>query len=373
MRIAIDARELTGKPTGVGRYLSSVLSAWSRLPDARAHEFVLCLPEPAPNPCPPSLPVSMATAPGRGTLWQQLTLPRLLHSIRADVVYAPAYSGPIVSGVPMVLSMFDVSFAAHPEWFSRREGLQRRLAGRLSARRAARVLTSSEFSKREIVRHLGVDPAVVDVIYPGVTALGTVDADRWAGRVTFDRDPSADPVVLYAGSIFNRRHVADLIEGFSLYAGRSARWPRPRLELVGENRTMPHEDIEGMIARSPVRDLIQARSYVTDAQLSRLYREASAFVFCSEYEGFGMTPLEALAVGIPIIVLDTEVAREVYGAAAHYVSHADPASIATAIERVLFDPVERARILEAAPAVLARYSWQECGRRTLQALLASAA
>jgi len=371
MRIAIDARELIGKPTGVGRYLSSLLGAWGRLADAAAHEFVLCVPEADPALSSRSLPVSVATAPGQGTLWQQITLPRLLHSIHADVVFAPAYSGPIVSKVPMVLSMFDVSFAAHPEWFSRREGLQRRLVGRFSAQRAVRVLTSSDFSKREIVRHFHVDPGTVEVIYPGVTTLGAVQPlTRWNGLHTATQPLAADPVVMYAGSIFNRRHVPELIAGFSAFASRS---PRGRLEIVGENRTTPFVDVESLIAQSPARDRIHARSYVTDPQLSALYRTASAFVFCSDYEGFGMTPLEALAAGIPIVVLDTDVAREVYGPAAHYVSRPDPESIAAALEQVLFNERERARILAAAPDVLARYSWQECGRRTLQALLDSAA
>jgi alpha-1,3-rhamnosyl/mannosyltransferase len=84
-----------------------------------------------------------------------------------------------------------------------------------------------------------------------------------------------------------------------------------------------------------------------------------------------MTPLEALASGVPIVVLDTEVSREIYGPAAIYVPSAEPALIEAALEAALFDAAERARILEAAPQVLARYSWQECGQRTLKALLAA--
>jgi glycosyltransferase involved in cell wall biosynthesis len=185
-----------------------------------------------------------------------------------------------------------------------------------------------------------------------------------------ERPTPDSPVVLYAGSLFNRRHIPELLDGFALLAGRHA---NARLELVGENRTLPFIDIDALIAGSAARHQIQARSYVKDAVLSALYREASAFIFCSDYEGFGMTPLEALAAGVPIIVLDTAVTREIYGPAAHYIARPEPALIAAALEQVLFDRNERARILTAAPGVLARYSWQECGRRTLQILLASAA
>ena len=370
MRIAIDARELIAKPTGVGRYLSSLLAAWSRLPAAAAHEFVLCSPEPLPSEYQQASNVSVVTAPGHGTLWQQLTLPRLIHAMDADVIFAPAYSGPLISKRPMVVSVHDVSFSAHTEWFGRREGLQRRVMSRLSAHRAVRILTFSDFSKREIVSHLGVEPDRVEVIYHGLTTLagitpyglGTVENET-------ERPMPEAPVVLYAGSLFNRRHIPELLDGFALLAARHA---NARLELVGENRTLPFIDIDALLAGNAARQQIQARSYVKDAVLAALYREASVFIFCSDYEGFGMTPLEALAAGVPIVVLDTAVTREIYGPAAHYIARPEPALIAAALEQVLFDPNERARILAAAPGVLARYSWQECGRRTLQIILASA-
>jgi glycosyltransferase involved in cell wall biosynthesis len=370
MRIAIDARELAGKPTGVGRYLACLLEAWSRVPAAASHEFVLCAPQTIDTTFNRSLNLTTVTAPGHGTLWQQITMPRLVHSVSADIVFAPAYSGPIASRAPMVVSVHDVSFAAHPEWFAPREGLQRRLMSRLSARRARRVLTFSDFSKREIVRLLGVDPNRVEVIYHGITMLGDVDPyGRWGGPSVLDRPPQAAPLIMYAGSIFNRRHIPELIDAFTTLASRH---PEARLEIVGENRTLPYIDVDALIAASPAHDRIQAHSYVTDAQLSALYRDASAFVFCSEYEGFGMTPLEALAAGIPIVVLDTEIAREIYGPAAHYVARPEATLIAAALERVVYDEAERTRILAAAPGVLARYSWQECGHRTLQVILSSA-
>ncbi len=167
MRIAIDAHELTGKPTGVGRYLAELLSAWSRLSGAKGHDFVLCAPQPIQPAGDIALRISEEVAPGHGTLWQQLALPRLVKRARADVVFAPAYAGPLASWIPMVLSVHDVSFVAHPEWFGWREGLRRRLVTRLSARRAVRIITFSDFSKREIVRHLGIDHTKIEVIYHG--------------------------------------------------------------------------------------------------------------------------------------------------------------------------------------------------------------
>ena len=342
MRVAIDARELHGKRTGVGRYLSELLAAWKAMPAASAHDFVLLAPK-------------GGTA---GTLWEQGTLPGLVRRAGANVFFAPGYTGPLRSPVPMVVAIHDVSFAAHAEWFSWREGLRRRTLSRWTAQRAVRVLTISEFSKQEIVRHLGIDSSKIAVTYPGVTAM--TDTARAS-------DP--DPVVLYVGSVFNRRHVPELIEGFAQMARRH---PDARLEIVGDNRTTPRLDLEDLAHRAAADNRIRLRSYVSDEELRNLYREARAFVFLSEYEGFGLTPVEALSAGIPIVVLDTAVAREIYGPAAIYVPRSDPGLIAAALERALFDPAERSRVLTASADVLARYSWEECARRTLQILLACA-
>jgi glycosyltransferase involved in cell wall biosynthesis len=358
LKIAIDARELAGQPTGVGRYLSAILAAWDGFAAAAAHEFILCAPMPVTVPTAAALRLSSAVVPGRGTVWEQIRLPGLLERVRPDVLFAPAYTAPIRTSVPTVVTIHDVSFAAHPEWFSWREGLRRRVVTRLSARHAARVITVSDFSKREIVRQLGVRGDKVDVIYSGAG-----QQKRAVTRGAYGNTP----VVLSVGSIFNRRHVPELIDAFSAL---SRRYADARLELVGDNRTHPHIDIDEQIRRSPAATRIRWRAYVSDDELSSLYQEAAACAFLSEYEGFGFTPLEALSAGAPIVVLDTEVAREVYGPAALYVPRPDPILVEQALAQALFDDHERARVLDAAGTVLQRYSWTECAHRTLQVLVA---
>ena len=372
MRIAIDARELIGRPTGVGRYLAELLRAWGDLAGAHAHEFILCAPDRVPLPAPQGrlagLRVEAMSAAGNGTAWEQFALPRLVARARADVLFAPGYTGPVLGSlatpfsgadVPMVVVIHDVSFAAHPEWFSWREGRRRRFVTRLTARKAARVITISDFSKQEIVRHLSVSQAKVEVIYLGSTRMNPPGLSPSDG----------DPTVLFVGSLFNRRHIPELLAGFERVA---AKHPSVRLVLVGDNRTRPYIDVDQLIAQSPARDRIRALAYVGDAELASLYQQARAFVFLSEYEGFAMTPLEALGSGVPVMLLDTDVAREIYGPAATYVARPDPALIADGLERALFDEEERTRTLSSAATQLERYSWRDCAQRTLQVLLACA-
>lgn len=369
MRIGVDARELCGRPTGVGRYLANLLTAWDRAPGVSSHTFVLYAPQGEPGNSLPerlassNLDVETRVVPGgSGTWWEQVRLAAALRRDRPDVVFAPAYTAPLAVPVPTVLTIHDLSFLAHPEWFPPAMRFRQRIVTGLAGRRARRILTDSEFSRGEIVRRLHVDPARVAVVPLGLTrpaAEGAPTASQARG-----------PMVLFVGSVFNRRHLPETI-GAVAEVGR--RHPNVRLEIVGDNRTYPRQDLEAIAAAAGIGSATGIRSYVSDEVLADLYSRAGAFVFLSDYEGFGLTPLEALSYGVPILVGDTPVAREVYGDAARYVATTDVARIADALEDLLFDARARSGVLSKAVAVLGRYSWERAARETLEALADAAA
>ena len=205
----------------------------------------------------------------------------------------------------------------------------------------------------------GLPETRVRCIYPGVISL------RDNARV----ETAREPVVLFVGSVFNRRHIPDLIRAFKPIAKVHS---AARLEIVGDNRTYPHEDLPAIAAAEGIAARVSIRPYVFDAELAELYGRARAFALLSEYEGFGHPPLEALGSGVPPVLLDTDVAREVCGSAALYVDKGDIAGTTAALNGLLFDEDVRRRVLEAGPAVLARYSWTRAGAETLAALEAAA-
>jgi glycosyltransferase involved in cell wall biosynthesis len=299
MRIAIDARELVGRPTGVGRYLMELLTEWAVSADARRHEFVLYA-HAEPAWLPETFRPAVRVLPGAGgTVWEQGPLGRAVRAERPGVLFAPGYSAPLTARAPVVVAVHDVSFLAHPEWFAWREAARRRLITGWSARRARRVLTISQFSRREIVRHIGLPEERIQVVYPGVRPPAAPASEG-----------PREPLVLYVGSLFQRRHADVLIQAF---ARVRAQVPAARLEIVGENRTRPYVDFAALVGRLGLDEAVALRSYVEEPALAGLYARASVFAFLSEYEGFGLTPLEALAAGVAPVVLDTPVAREVLG------------------------------------------------------------
>jgi glycosyltransferase involved in cell wall biosynthesis len=169
--------------------------------------------------------------------------------------------------------------------------------------------------------------------------------------------------VLFVGSVFNRRHLPDLIAAF---ARATADLPASRLAIVGADRTWPRQDLRATAAGLGIEGKVEVHHYVSQADLTGFYRRASAFAFLSEYEGFGLTPLEALAAGVPLVVMDTPVAREVYGDAAEYVAAGDLDGTAAVLRRFLTSPTTAREQLARAPAILARYSWDRAAADTLE-------
>ena len=359
MRIGIDARELLGRRTGVGRYLADLCTEWRHLPAAGPHQFVLYAPARGQDPSVLGSPFDTVTPDpfsyravlGKGnSWWEQISLAAAINEDPPDVFFAPAYSAPLTIRVPVVLTIHDISFETHPEWFSWREGLRRRWITRHAARRATRVIAVSGFTRDEVLAHLRLPSARVSVVWSGIH------------RPTLAPGLAREPLVLFVGSIFNRRHIPELIRAFARVA---ARVPAVRLVLVGANRSHPRQDPALIAAAVGIADRVTVRTHVDDAELAVLYAQALVCVFLSEYEGFGFPPFEAMAAGVPTIVGDTPVARELYLDAALRVDVGDIPRIAATISALLENADQRAALLATAAQRLPRFTWERAARETL--------
>lgn len=364
MRIGVDGRELAGDRTGVGRYLTELVRRWSRNPAATGHRVIIYT-APGTDLSDLTNPRHSAGAliehrpvPGEpGLWWEQTSLDRSARQDAPDVFFGPGYSLPLRLPVPCVVTLHDISFAAHPEWFGWREGLRRRWLARHAVSRAARIVTVSQFARDEIIRHFDLDGSRVAVVYNGVSAPDPRQA------------ATAPSAVLYVGSLFNRRHLPTLIQAFANVARHV---PDATLVIVGADRTYPPQNLEGYAQAAGVADRVSLRGHLPDADLAELYARARVFVFLSEYEGFGMTPLEALAAGVPLVVGDTTVAREVYRGAARFVPVEDPTLVAREIVTVMHDDAVRADLLANAKPLLAQFTWDRAAAETLAVLVQAA-
>ena len=367
MRIGIDGRELLDKPTGVGRYLLELCEAWCQSTRARHHEFIFYTPENKPlSPFGKALTLTNKkqihhrSIPGDGgTWWEQTKLRAAVIRDDVNVFFAPAYSAPLRLPIPTVVTIHDVSFLAHPEWFGWKEGLRRRWLADRSINQAEAVISVSQFTRTEILRFYNIAPQRVNVVLSGLTTLPPMLTDN-----------DTTPRILFVGSLFNRRHLPVLIQAF---AKVRRLFPKAQLTIVGDNRTYPQQDLTATIVNNNLETSVSLQSYVSDTRLAQLYRQATVFVFLSEYEGFGLTPFEAMSAGVPIVVADTPVARELYEDAALFVPIANVNATADAIHILLTDTVVSERQRRLAATLLKKFSWTKAANETLQVLELAAA
>ena len=350
---AVMARELEGEPRGMNRYLREVLEAWRQ--DGTCARVTLYFEGAVPADFDAAGYETRSTGPGPGggaTAWEQWALARALFEDRPRALLAPASSAPLLTRTPTVVVVHDLSFEAHPEWFSTREGARRRLLARAGVRQARSLVADSAFTAAELERLYGVRAARVRVVPCGISER-------------FRPAPGELPVgldgelVLSVGSLFNRRHVPELVTAFArVVAERSA----ARLVLVGDNRTHPRLDLERLLAEHGVRERATLLDRVDDPTLAVLYSRAAVTVYLSDYEGFGLPPLEALACGSPVVASKTSALAENLEGRATLLDTHDPAAIAAAILDSLAAPPLRVR-----PPWADLYAWP----RTALALAAA--
>jgi glycosyltransferase involved in cell wall biosynthesis len=236
-------------------------------------------------------------------------------------------------GPPAVVTLQDLQHELFPQFFSRAERVYRRLLYHGAARRSRLLIVPTEHTKETVIERLGVDTARIRVIPYGV------DHERFR--------PSAgarQEFILYPANRWPHKNHARLLEAFALL-----RLERPELRLV---LTGSGHDSDGPPG-------VEVRGYVSDDELTELYATASALVFPSLYEGFGLPPLEAMASGCPVAAAQAGSLPEVCGAAARYFDPTSPAEIAHAVLDVLASPDEwSARGVHRA----AEFTWDRAAR-----------
>ena len=366
LRIGVDARELQGRPTGVGRYLRNLVRGLTEEHGDTVVAFVVGQP-PADRVLEhPLVEVRPLRRMRPGLAWQQLSLPPSVRTNTLDVFFAPAYTCPWFLGIPCVTTVHDLSFFALPEDFAWLDGVRRRVTVAASIRASARVIAVSDFTRREIVSRF---PAAADRV---VTIPHGSDDDlppapgRDEARA---RLGLRGPLVLTVGTVFGRRRLPVLLRAVSRLR---ARFPGLRLDVVGDVRAHPPFDGPALARRLGLQDCVSFSGFVDEAGLADRYASANAAVFLSAYEGFGLPALEAMARGVPVVVSDRPALNEIFGEAALVAPLEDEQAIADAIARLLLDERLRETLLHRGRTLAARHSWTVTARRTHEALLAAA-
>ncbi len=283
MTIGIDGRCLSGRPTGVGRYVSNLLRELVAIesPEGFRPGYRVFLPARAPAPLPASARVTAQPlrlpALDNAFLWTHLRLPAHLARRRVDLLHAPFYTLPAVCPCPAVVTIHDLTFELHPEWFTPRARIAFRGFGRWSARRARHVLTVSERSRADILERYGLPasrvtavPLAPDPRFRPVRDLVAVQQVRLRHRLEGD-------YLLHVGSITPRRNMARLLDAFSAVRRRA----RGLLLALAGASEPPSPPVEAEVRRRGLGDAVRMLGYVPEEDLPALYSAASAAVYPS--------------------------------------------------------------------------------------------
>ncbi len=288
----------------------------------------------------------------RGQLWEQLKLPR--HVGRYDVLWSPANLGP-VRVHNQVVTIHDMAVLDHPEWFSQGVRMVFRSVVPWLVRSVAYVITDSAFSKDRLLAHFGIDPNKVIVIYPGASRLGGVNRSDavTSSPIGARHSKSARcraPYAIAYGLCDPRKNLGTLIEAWR-YVVRDV--PDLELAIVGapSSRTFSRN------ASTRGAPRIRYTGYLEDSALADLYAGASLFIYPSLYEGFGLPPLEAMLYGVPSVVSDIPVLREVYGDSVSYVDPYDPTDVARGVIETVVCGSAREQLIKTFERTVRNYSW----------------
>jgi glycosyltransferase involved in cell wall biosynthesis len=375
MRVALNLEQLLQPaPGGIGRYTAELARLLPTLPAGdddlvslvpfvarhrRAHvrtrlrEFGLAELDPV---------VLWLPRPLLYDAWHVLRRPSLQSAPRlrdVDVVHAPSVAVPPKSRAPLVVTAHDAAPLVFPETYPRRGRRFHEQGLAAAAERADLVITVSRAAAEELVAHTAIPAERIRIVPNGVDLAVAGDQEVAAMRRGFDLGDA--PYVLWIGSLEPRKNVGLLVDAFARWAA-GADLPH-RLVLAGPGGWV--EDAASVLA--PARtlgDRVRTVGRVGDPALRALYRGADVFAFPSRHEGFGIPVLEAMAQGTPVLAADIPALRETATGAAVLRSPDDTAAWVAALDNLLHDATERARLGAAGRERAQQYSWERCAEAT---------
>ncbi|MCL5952865.1 MAG: glycosyltransferase family 4 protein [Chloroflexi bacterium] len=360
MRIGIDARLVYYHQAGIGQYILRLAQALARID----HEdrFVLFTSR------KDHTPITEQSNFRRQKLWtpshhrfERLAMSAELFPFNMDVLHSPDFIPPSGARCPTVITVHDLAFLLYPRFLTRDSA---RYYGQVdqAARSADHIIAVSESTKRDTVRLLGVPEEKISVIYEAAHPLFTPITNEEAISRVRNRYHLPPTFILFVGTIEPRKNIPTLLRAFKRL--RDNYKSTATLAIAG-NRGWLVEEVDGVIEELKLGDAVRCLGGVPNEELVYLYNAARLFVLPSFYEGFGLTPLEAMACGTPVVVSNTSSLPEVVGDAGWLINPEDVEGLTVAMYRGLTDENLRREMRSKGLRRAQTFSWERTARETL--------
>lgn len=348
MRLALDTQSTLGRKTGIGIYTAALLDALRSV--APQHEYMEL-----------NWGIERVMRLDRRLRWQQWEVPRYARAAQADVLHVPGFDAPRWKPCPVVVTVHDLIGVLFPQNLPPVSRFYWSRWLPFSARFADHIIADSEHTQRDIVRLLKIDPAHITVIplaagpqYQPIEPPDLLQATR-------QRYQLPERFIYFVSTLEPRKGIDTLLEALAIVVRTQ---PDVKLVITGK-RGWYTEQLFAQIERLQLAPRVQFTDYVPDEDLPALYNCADVLAFPSRYEGFGLTVLEAMACGTPVVCSNSSSLPEVAGEAALLVPPDDAAALAQALQRVLDDAALRWQMKTQGLQQAARFSWQHTAQETL--------
>lgn len=369
MRIAINTRFSNyGYEEGYGRFTREIAGRLAAA--AGGDEYLFIYDRPLRGPSMPGMRVSShvigppARHPLLWKLWYDVRIPAFLRQQQVDVFLSPDGLCSLRTDVPQVMVIHDLAFLHYPAFLPRWQQAYLAWHTPKCIRRASRVITVSEHSRADIIRHYPFAEGKVDVVHNAAdAAFRPLD---WEGRTaSMERYADGCAYFLVVGSIHPRKNLINLLKGFSIFKKRQ----RSNMKLVITGRmAWQHGEFEEILSRYRYRADVKMTGYLSAAELPRLMGGAYALVYPSLWEGFGIPVLEAMQAGVPVVCSGNSSLPEVAGEAGLFFDPLQPEDIAAQLSRVYKDEPGRTEMIRRGLTRAEAFRWEDSAVRMAEIL-----
>jgi len=369
MKVAISARMLKAFPDdGISRFTNEVVKRIIK--NNPGHRFALIFDREqegvtifSPN-TEQYLLKPAARHPLQWYIWHEWQLPGLLKKTGADIFLSPDGILSLRSGVPSIAVIHDLNFYHRPYDIPKHISLYYRYFFRKFAQKAVRIITVSDFCKRDISSCLKIDPGLIDIAYNGVSEYFTPAeihvTDKFRKELT-----GGNPYFLFVGRFSPRKNIAGVINGYNRFRGSTDL--RHKLVLTGRKLFL-NRKTDSIIRSSPWSGDIILTGPRHDEELRLLYASATALVFVSWFEGFGIPAAEAMRCGTPVILSNTTSLPEVGGEAALYSDPGDIEEICLAMVKIATDGDLRQSLAMKGETESKKFTWDKTAEIVWQSI-----
>jgi len=360
MKICIDVRKYFD--FGIGTYLRNIIDQFAKI--SSPHQFFL-LAAPGDIDNLPKFPGNFSVikeSAGKYSIREHLTIPAKLRKLEVDLYHSPHYVVPLVKAKPtltVISDLIHLRFKAN----LKRAGAYTyaKFMIKHALKSSDSVVTISEWSKNDILKMCNFQRSDINVIYGAVDDRFHKIIDDKILRAVFEKVDIPDQYILYTGAFKEHKNIARLIQAFS----RLKRKQCPFLILAGD-RLEKYKHLQALINELDLQKNIINPGWLNLEEFNALYSSAAAFIFPSLYEGFGLSPLEAMKCRTPVVSSDAACMPEILGEAALYFDPYSVEDIAAKIGDILRDDKLRGELIEEGAAQVQKYSWRRSANKFLE-------